>query len=54
MEEEKKEKLTVKDLCRITGRSRVVIYKLAKRFGRLPTVDEVLNRQTGRPPKYFS
>lgn len=41
-------------LVKKTGKSRSTIYKLAKRFGRLPTVEEVLNRKNGRPIKYKS
>lgn len=44
--------MTAKELARITGRTTTVIYKLAKRLGRLPTVKEVLNRKNGRPKKY--
>lgn len=40
------------DLVKITGRSKVVIYRLARKLGRLPTVEEVMNRKTGRPKKY--
>lgn len=42
----------VERLARKTGKSRTTIYKLAKRYGRLPTLDEILNRKTGRPRKY--
>lgn len=41
--------MTVKELAEVTGRSKQVIYKLKKGLGRLPTVDEVLNRKSGRP-----
>ena len=44
--------MTVKDLAIKCKRSQVVIYKLAKRFGRLPTKEEVLSRKRGRPKKY--
>lgn len=44
--------MTIDELVKITGRSRPVIYMLAKRLGRLPTVSEVLNRKNGRPRKY--
>jgi predicted transcriptional regulator len=50
MESEKK--YTVEDLARITNRSSAVIYRLAKKLGRLPTIEEIVNRKTGRPPKY--
>lgn len=39
------------ELAKKTNRSRGVIYKLARRFNRLPTEEEVLNRKNGRPRK---
>lgn len=45
--------VTAKELAQVCGRSKVTIYKLAKRLGRLPTIDEVLNRKCGRPQKYL-
>lgn len=42
----------VEELARLTGKSRVVIYRLAKRLGRLPTIPEIKNRKNGRPKKY--
>ena len=42
----------VEELAKETGKSKVVIYKLATRLGRLPSKEEVLNRKNGRPPKY--
>lgn len=36
-----------------TGKSRVVIYKVARRLGRIPTEEEIINRKTGRPSKYI-
>lgn len=45
-------KMTVKELCEITKRSRVAIYNLARKLGRIPTVEEVLNQKVGRPRKY--
>ncbi len=42
----------VKELAIKCKRSQVVIYALAKKLGRLPTEEEVLERKTGRPPKY--
>ena len=50
MESEKK--YTVEDLARITNRSKSAIYRLAKRLGRLPTIEEIEKRKTGRPNKY--
>lgn len=50
MSEEKK--LTVKELVKLTGKSKTTIYNLCKKLGRMPTVDEVMNRKNGRPTKY--
>lgn len=50
MEEEKK--YTVEELAALTNRSKAVIYRLAKRLGRLPTLEEITSRKTGRPTKY--
>lgn len=44
--------MTVDELAKATGKSKVTIYKVARKLGRLPTVDEVLNRKVGRPRKY--
>lgn len=44
--------MTVEELAKATGKSKVTIYKVARRLGRLPTVEEVLNRKVGRPRKY--
>ena len=45
--------MTIDELAEITGRSRVTIYKVARRLGRIPTIEEVLNRKNGRPRKYI-
>ena len=45
--------MTIDELVKITGRSRVTIYKVARRLGRIPTIEEVLNRKNGRPRKYY-
>ena len=45
--------MTIQELSKETGRSRVTIYKVAKKLGRLPTKEEVLNRKNGRPRKYY-
>jgi predicted transcriptional regulator len=45
--------VTIDELAEKTGKSKVVIYKVAKRLGRIPTIEEVMNRQTGRPRKYY-
>lgn len=42
----------VQELMKLTKRSKTTIYKLAGKLGRLPTVEEVLNRPNGRPKKY--
>ncbi len=47
-----KNALSANDLAVMTGRSRTAIYKLAKRLGRLPTIEEIVNRPNHRPPKY--
>lgn len=39
-------------LAKKTGRSNTVIYRLAKKLGRLPNEEEVLQRKNGRPVKY--
>lgn len=44
--------MTVKEMANKTGKSTVVIYRLIKRLGRMPTVEEVMNRKNGRPLKY--
>ena len=44
--------LSVKELAQKTGRSTQVIYRLIKRLGRVPTVEEIQNRSNGRPRKY--
>ena len=49
--------MTIDELVKKTGRSKVTIYKIAKRLrekgiNRLPTTDEILNRKNGRPRKY--
>lgn len=42
----------VEELAKLTGKSRVWIYKIAQKLGRLPTPEEVLSRKVGRPRKY--
>lgn len=44
--------MTIEELAKKTNRSRVTIYRVAKRLGRIPTENEVLNRKVGRPRKY--
>jgi hypothetical protein len=43
----------VAELMRKTGKSDITIYKTAKKLGRKPTAEEVLNRKAGRPKKYL-
>ena len=45
--------MTVDELVKITGKSKVTVYKVARRLGRIPTVEEVMNRPVGRPKKYY-
>ncbi len=47
-----RESVTIKELVEKSGRSKSVIYKLAKELGRTPTLAEIENRPTGRPKKY--
>ena len=49
---EPKSNPSVKELSEITGKSKQVIYRLIKRLGRVPSVEEILNRKNGRPRKY--
>lgn len=42
----------IQELALKTGRSQVTIYKIAKRLGRIPTIEEIVNRKAGRPRKY--
>lgn len=49
---ENKENLSVKELAEKTGRSTQVIYRLIKKLGRVPTIEEINNRPNGRPRKY--
>lgn len=45
--------LTIKELVLITGKSKATVYNVAKAYGRIPTVEEILNRKVGRPRKHF-
>lgn len=45
--------MSILEIAKATGKSKVVVYKLARKFGRVPTIEEVLNRKNGRPRKYF-
>jgi hypothetical protein len=44
--------MTIDELVENTGKSKVTIYKVARRLGRIPTIEEVMNRKAGRPRKY--
>ena len=44
--------MTVNEICEITGKSKCAIYNLARKLGRLPTVEEALTQKVGRPRKY--
>lgn len=46
-------KFSIAEIAKITGKSKVTVYKLARKLGRVPTIEEVLNRKNGRPTKYF-
>ena len=51
------EKVSVEELAKKTGRSRVAIYAAMKKLreqgiDRLPTEEEILSRKAGRPRKY--
>ena len=46
--------MNVKELAEQTGKSRGVIYKLCNRLGRLPTIEEINGRKSGRPLKFKS
>lgn len=48
--------MTVKELAEETGVTEARVYQLAKKLGRLPTVDEIESRKgkRGRPKKYRS
>lgn len=54
MAEEEKVKASspAEKLAEEAGVSRTVVYRLAKKLGRLPTLDELKNRKNGRPRKY--
>ena len=45
-------KIRLEELAKKTNRCNSAIYRLARKLGRLPTEEEVLNRQVGRPRKY--
>lgn len=48
--------MTAKEIAKATGTSLTWIYDLRKQLGRLPTVEEVMERKgkKGRPIKYKS
>lgn len=45
--------ITTDELAEITGKSKAWIYKLAQRFNRMPTIEEIeQTKPAGRPRKY--
>lgn len=44
--------MTIKELVKMSGKSRMAIYNLCKKLGRIPTFEEVMSVKRGRPPKY--
>lgn len=44
--------MTIKELVENSGKSKVSVYALAKKLGRIPTFEEVMSVKRGRPPKY--
>jgi hypothetical protein len=50
----KGEKMTVQELAKKANVTERRVYQLAKKFGRLPTVEEIEERKgkRGRPKKY--
>lgn len=52
--ENQKEENKIEELMRLSGKCKATVYRLAKKFGRLPTVEELKSQKpTGRPRKYF-
>lgn len=45
--------LSVQYLAEKSGKSKPTIYNLARKLGRLPTLEELNNQKQGRPRKYF-
>lgn len=52
--QEKEVKMTVQELAEKTNVTEARVYQIAKRLGRLPTVEEIESRKgkRGRPHKY--
>lgn len=46
--------MTVKELAEASKRSQTVVYRLCKKLGRLPTLEEIISQKKGRPRKYKS
>lgn len=44
--------MTIEDLAVMSGKSINTIYHHAKRLGRTPTLEELINAKRGRPRKY--
>lgn len=46
--------MTVQELSKLSGKCPATVYRLAKKLGRLPTLEELNNQKKGRPIKYKS
>lgn len=48
--------MTIKDIAQKCNCSTTWVYKVAKQLGRLPTVDDIMERKgkVGRKPKYYN
>lgn len=44
--------MTIKELASVSGKTQMSVYNLAKKLGRIPTLDEVVSVKRGRPKKY--
>lgn len=47
------EEKSVQSLAEKSGKSVPAVYNLARKLGRLPTVEELKNQKIGRPKKYL-
>ena len=45
-------KMTIAELAAASGKSKTAVYNLAKKLGRLPTLEEVQSVKRGAPVKY--
>lgn len=47
--------MSVKELAQKTGKSQTAIYRMCKKLGRLPTIEEILEvKKKGRPQKWVA